>query len=80
MARCGLEEFFATFQDALVVHYLDKADGILFIRGMLYYDEVVRGRGRRRKVWVKGTFLFFFFIGKGLWLRNEELAVEIISN
>ena len=50
MARCGLEEFFATFQDALVVHYLDKADGILFIRGMLYYDEVVRGRGRRRKV------------------------------
>lgn len=24
--------------------------------------------------------LFFFFIGKGLWLRNEELAVEIISN
>lgn len=44
---------------------------------MLYYDEVVRGEGKERKVWVKGIF---FFIGKGLWLRNEELAVEIISN
>lgn len=28
----------------------------------------------------KELFFFFFFIGKGLWLRNEELAVEIISN
>ena len=44
----------------------------------MYYDEVVRGEGKERKVWVKG--IFFFFIGKSLWLRNEELAVEIISN
>lgn len=61
----------------LVVHYLDKADGILFKGDVVLWRGGERGREGEEGL---GERNFFFFIGKGLWLRNEELAVEIISN